>query len=101
MQPSFDAAISFARDLIRIPGLPGAGGDVAERVLREMEELGFDEVWSDDLGNCLARVNGRGKAPAVMLSCHLDAVDVGDRAAWERDPFGGEIADGFLHGRGA
>jgi putative selenium metabolism hydrolase len=101
MQPSFDAAIAFAQDLIRIPGLPGSEGKVAERVLQEMEELGFDDVWSDDLGNCCARVNGRGSAPAVMLSCHLDAVDVGDRASWEHDPFAADIADGYLHGRGA
>ena len=101
MRPSFDAAVSFAQDLIRIPGLPGAEGNVAERVLREMEDLEFDEVWSDEIGNCFARVNGRGRAPAVMLNCHLDAVDIGERASWEYDPYGGIVADGFLHGRGA
>jgi putative selenium metabolism hydrolase len=36
-----------------------------------------------------------------MLNCHLDAVDIGERASWEYDPFGGIVADGFLHGRGA
>jgi succinyl-diaminopimelate desuccinylase len=101
MVPSFDAAIEFARALIRIPGLPGQEGDVAARVLREMEDLRFDEVWSDELGNCFAVVRGTSDAPSVMLNCHLDAVDVGDPATWERPPFSADLADGFLHGRGA
>jgi succinyl-diaminopimelate desuccinylase len=98
---SFDAAIRFARDLIRIPSLPGQEGDLAARVLEEYKALGFDDVWSDEVGNCIARVRGKGNAPAVMLSSHLDAVDVGDATAWEYGPFDGTVADGFLHGRGA
>ena len=101
MLPSFDGALAFARELIRIPGLPGEEGSVAERVIRELEALGFDEVWRDEIGNCYGLVRGRASAPAIMLNCHLDAVDVGERSSWEHDPFDAEIADGFLHGRGA
>lgn len=101
MQPSFDGAISFARDLIRIPGLPGEEGDVAARVLLELQALGFQEVWTDEVGNCFGLIRGEGSAPAVMLNSHLDCVDVGDATTWEHHPFGGDIADGFLHGRGA
>ncbi|MCI0433370.1 MAG: M20/M25/M40 family metallo-hydrolase [Gemmatimonadetes bacterium] len=97
---SFEQAIAFARDLIRIPGLPGEEGEVAQRTRAEMESLGYDEVWTDDVGNVIGRIRGRG-GPAVMLSCHLDAVDVGDMASWAHPPFAGDIADGFLHGRGA
>src|SRR5690606_23908634 len=39
---SFERALEFARDLIRIPGLPGAEGEVAARVRAELEHLGFD-----------------------------------------------------------
>ncbi|HEX7048711.1 MAG TPA: M20/M25/M40 family metallo-hydrolase [Longimicrobiales bacterium] len=98
---SFDRAIAFARDLIRIPSAPGAEGDVAARVLRELEALGFDEVRSDAAGNIIGRVEGRGRAPAVMLSSHLDVVDVGDPASWEHPPFDAVLEGGFLHGRGA
>jgi succinyl-diaminopimelate desuccinylase len=98
---AFQAAIDFARDLIRIPGLPGAEGDVAERVRQEMERLRFNDVWIDDVGNVIGRIRGRARTPAVMLSCHLDVVDIGERESWHHDPFGGEIVDGFLHGRGA
>ena len=98
---SFERAISFAQDLIRIPGLPGQEGDVAQRVLEENKRLGFDDCWTDDVGNVFARVKGAGSAPTLVLSCHLDVVDVGDAASWEHGPFSGDIADGHLHGRGA
>src|SRR5688572_23770085 len=98
---TFDRAITFAQDLIRIPSLPGNEEQLAARVLAEFELLGFDEVWSDAVGNCFARVRGTADAPAVMLSSHLDAVDVGDPASWEHPPFAAIIEGGFLHGRGA
>jgi succinyl-diaminopimelate desuccinylase len=98
---SFDAAIRFAQDLIRTPGAPGAEGDVAARLMRELIALGFHDVRSDDVGNVIAVAPGRGGKPAVMLSSHLDVVDVGEPEGWEYGPFDGVIADGFLHGRGA
>ncbi len=98
---SFQRAIAFASDLIRIPGPPGGEGDVAERVRRELEALGFDEVLVDSLGNVIGRVRGTGGAPAVMVNSHLDVVDVGDPSSWEFPPFGGVVDGGFLHGRGA
>ena len=98
---SFERAISFAQDLIRTPGLPGQEGHVAARVMEEYKRLQFDECWSDDVGNVIALVKGKGNAPRLMLSCHLDVVDVGDAGSWEHLPFSGEVADGHLHGRGA
>src|SRR5687768_2228470 len=98
---SFERAISFAQDLIRIPGLPGQEGDVASRVMEEYKRLQFDECWSDDVGNVIAVVKGKANAPKLMLSCHLDVVDVGDASSWEHSPFSGDVADGHLHGRGA
>lgn len=98
---SFDAAIRFASDLIRIPSPPGGEEAVARRVVAELERLGFDDVWTDEAGNALGRIRGSGEKPAVMLSSHLDVVDPGDPAAWEHPPYGGVVADGFLHGRGA
>lgn len=47
------------------------------------------------------RVAGRDpEAPALMLMGHLDVVPVNEET-WTCDPFGGEIRDGFLWGRGA
>ncbi|MGH7474819.1 MAG: M20/M25/M40 family metallo-hydrolase [Longimicrobiales bacterium] len=98
---SFERAIEFARDLIRIPSAPGAEDAVATRLRLELERLRFDEVWTDEAGNIGGIVRGRGGAPPVMLNCHLDVVDPGDAAEWAHPPYGAELADGFLHGRGA
>ncbi|HEX2207793.1 MAG TPA: M20/M25/M40 family metallo-hydrolase [Longimicrobium sp.] len=98
---SFERAVRFAAELIRIPSLSGEEGAVAERIVDELRALGFDEARTDRAGNVVARIAGTGDAPTVMLSSHMDVVDVGDPAAWEHDPWGGVVADGCLHGRGA
>lgn len=98
---SFDAAIRFAQELIRIPGASGAEADVAARVRQEMERLDYDEVGTDAVGNVIGRIRGTGTGATVMLCSHLDVVDAGDPADWEHPPYGGVVADGFLHGRGA
>jgi len=96
----FDRAIDFARDLIRIPGLSGEERGVAERVKEEMDALGFVDVHIDEIGNVMGRIPG-GRGAPIMLSCHLDAVDVGDAGTWEHGPFDADLDAHFLHGRGA
>jgi succinyl-diaminopimelate desuccinylase len=98
---SFDRAIAFAQDLIRIPGAPGNEGDVAARVMRELVALGFHDVRQDAVGNVIGVAPGNGSKAPVMINSHMDVVDVGDIASWEHPPFDADIADGHLHGRGA
>ena len=100
-QASFEAALSFASDLIRIPGLPGREADVARRVRVEMEALGLVDVRVDEVGNVIGVARGRGEAPPLLLNSHLDVVAEGAHDAWEVPPFSGEVRDGWLHGRGA
>src|SRR2546429_7603667 len=50
--------------------------------------------------NLVARVRGDGSLGAVVLHHHIDVV-YADRRFWTVDPFGGEVRDGFLYGRGA
>lgn len=47
-----------------------------------------------------ARLEGSGEGGATLLLSHLDVVPA-DPALWNRDPFSGEVADGFVEGRGA
>lgn len=51
-------------------------------------------------GNLVARLKGDGRAAPLLLMVHLDVVPV-EREHWTHEPFGGEIANGFLYGRGA
>ncbi len=64
-----------------------------------MEEAGFDEVRIDKLGNVIGRL-GNGKK-IIAIDGHIDTVDMGNADQWEFDPLGGEIKDGFVHGRGS
>ncbi len=100
-EATFENAMAFAADLIRIPGLPGHEGDVAKRVREEMEALGLDDVRVDEAGNVIGVAKGRGTAPSALLNSHTDVVAEGDHAEWEVPPFSGAVQDGFLHGRGA
>jgi putative selenium metabolism hydrolase len=100
-EPSFQNALAFAQDLIRIPSLSGREGDVARRVLQEMEALGYDEYRVDRLGNVVGIIRGTAGGPPVMLNCHMDVVAEGDPAQWEHPPFSGKLDGGFLHGRGS
>ncbi|MXW16314.1 MAG: peptidase M20, partial [Gemmatimonadetes bacterium] len=58
MGASFDGAIEFAQDLIRIPSLPGEEEELTRRVVAEMEALGYDEVRTDELGSVIGVVRG-------------------------------------------
>lgn len=99
--PSFEHALAFARDLIRIPSLPGEEGPLASRVVKEMQALGYVDVGVDRLGSVVGRIPGQGSGPPVLLNAHLDMVAAGDPARWEFPPFDGVVSGGFLHGRGA
>lgn len=100
-EASFENALDFAADLIRIPGLSGDEGAVAKRVHQEMEALGLEDVRFDACGNVIGVARGSGSAPPAMLNSHMDVVAEGDHDEWEVPPFSGEVRDGFLHGRGA
>lgn len=90
--------IGFAQRLVQTPSMPGEEGEVAALVQRQMEQLGYDQVWCDEAGNVIGQVGGGG-GPSLMLNGHLDHVDAGDEARWPHPPFGGEIHRGRLWGR--
>jgi putative selenium metabolism hydrolase len=72
--------------------------DVQQELKRQMEEAGFDEVRIDGLGNVIGRI-GNGKR-ILAIDGHMDTVDVGNISNWAFDPFGGEIKEGYVYGRG-
>ena len=96
-----DPCVDFLQRLIRTESLPSREQDIAALVQSEMEELGYSEVHMDEAGNVLGKVPGRGEAPPMMFNTHLDHVDVGEHDAWPHPPFGGEIHDDRVCGRGA
>ena len=93
------ACIEFLRDLVTIPSPSRGERLVCERVVREMERLGYDEVEIDAMGNVLGRI-GSG-ARVIALDAHADTVGISNPTRWRYDPFRGVISGGTLFGRGA
>ena len=99
-------ALSIARDLLRCPSVTptdaGALG-VLENVLKgagfEVHRVTFSEPGAADIDNLYARI-GSG-APHITFAGHTDVVPPGDESAWTHGAFSGEVAGGFLYGRGA
>ena len=94
-----ESIISFAQELVRIQSVTGAEGEVAKSVARKMRELNYDKVIEDSAGNVLGIV-GSGETK-ILFDSHMDTVEVTDASAWTYPPFGGEIHEGRLYGRGA
>lgn len=91
--------IDFLQALVRTPSLSGNEEAAIALVEERMIAVGFDQVRRDPFGNVWGRI-GSGRH-TVACDAHLDTVDVGDRRLWKVDPFGAEIRDGILYGRGA
>ena len=91
--------ISFAQKIVQTRSYTCQEGDVAHLVMAKMQELGYDEVTMDEVGNVIGRI-GEGEA-ALLFDGHMDTVGVMDEALWSIGPFSGEIRDGKLYGRGS
>ena len=97
--------LALLRALIAIasPDPPGDELKVAELVHATLHELGIPaelDVFAPGRANVIGRLQGRGTAPALVLSAHMDTVPVGTRP-WTRDPFGGAVEGSRVFGRGA
>lgn len=98
MAMSFDE-IGLTQRLVQTPGLSGAEGEVANRVEDAMNALGFRSVFRDEFGNVIGLVGPEAETTALLFDAHMDVVPVAGK--WRMDPFGGEIVDGRLYGRGS
>lgn len=95
------AVVSFCQRLVQTPSLSGQEGEVAALIQAEMQALGYDEIDVDEVGNVIGLMRGTGGGPSLELNGHMDVVDPGDPAKWPYPPYGGEIHDGAIWGRGA
>jgi succinyl-diaminopimelate desuccinylase len=98
--------VALTRDLIRCPSVtPAEGGALTalEKVLKQagftVHRKVFSEAGTDDVENFYARIGT--SRPHITFAGHTDVVPVGDEKHWKHPPFGGEVKDGVLYGRGA
>lgn len=98
--------VALASALIRCPSVTPADAGALDAVQRPLKAMGFvchrlvfSEEGQPDIDNLYARLGTGGRN--FCFAGHTDVVPAGDSGAWTHDPFGGVIADGILHGRGA
>src|SRR5579872_4903548 len=98
--------VALAQKLIRCPSVtPKDEGAIAclEDQLKVLgftcHRLRFEETGTAPTENLYARIGNA--EPNFCFAGHTDVVPPGDRSLWRHDPFGAEIHDGVLFGRGA
>ena len=99
---STDAA-ALTADLIRCPSVTPEEGGALQLLENVLTQAGFDCVRTDRGGvaNLFARWGAKGHPRTFGFNGHTDVVPVGDEAAWTRPPFGAEVHEGVMFGRGA
>ena len=107
IENSFDQQVKDLQTLIRIPsvsrGEPKEGMPYGEHVFQALRtaqqiarDLGFEKVW-DVEARCGVVEYGQGEE-IVAVMAHLDVVPEG--TGWQYPPYGAEIHDGAMYGRG-
>ena len=105
--------------LVRLRSVTGAENAAQEWMAKTLTELGGDvDVWRVDPAELKARTGYPGArvdnprlnvvgsfqgsgGPTLILNGHIDTVTPGDEQSWTHAPFGADIVDDRLYGRGA
>jgi len=107
-----DYVIELTQEIVRIPSVnpkfetgDGLNGEAAVQDALEarLKAEGFTTAQHDALPgrpNLIADRPGS-EERSLILNGHIDTVPVGNQTNWKMDPFGGDVTDGRLYGRGA
>ena len=96
-----DDILAFAQELVRAPGCSGHEEQTASLVEEKMKFLGYDTVHVDSYGSVIGIIKGLRPGPTLLFDGHTDVVPVHEPDQWHCDPYGGEVIEGKLMGRGA
>jgi succinyl-diaminopimelate desuccinylase len=98
---TIDAAELTAR-LVQCASVTPEEGGAIRLLERMLSEAGFETHRADRGGvaNLVARWGEKGHPRTFGFNGHTDVVPVGNPADWSADPFGAEIRDGWMYGRG-
>ncbi len=108
-----DELVEFTRTLVGCRSDSQSEGNAAfqpeatrciDIIAAKLESMGMEiERWTEEprYPALAARLPGTGGGRSLAINGHIDVVPVGDDSAWQHDPWGGEISDGKLWGRGS
>ncbi len=103
---SVDALAHSLSALVRTPSVnPGMSEiGMVEEIERQLAETGCELTRVESMPGrpSLAGVlHGASEGPRLVLNGHMDTVAIDDHSRWTVDPFGGEVRDGSVWGRGS
>ena len=95
--------VALTAALVRCPSITPEEGGALVHLEKVLTEGGFTctRVDRGGVSNLCARWGRQGANRTFGFNGHTDVVPLGDEAAWTMPPFGAEIKDGYLYGRGA
>jgi len=108
--------VRILQELVKVPSVnpPGVYDEISHLMAEYYKREGLSPVIAsapkdevEKLGlayprpNVIALYEGSEHSPVFCLDAHMDVVGVGDESLWTYPPFGGEIHDGRIFGRGA
>ncbi|MDK6233783.1 ArgE/DapE family deacylase [Aerococcus sanguinicola] len=95
--------IKVLQDIIQIPSENDHEEEVAKYIADLLQEHGIDSQlveYAPGRSSLVAEIKGQEEGKVLVYSGHLDVVAAGDHEEWSHDPFGAEIVDGKMYGRG-
>lgn len=92
--------IGLCQALIQKQSYSGHEDGVVEQMKQAFHELRYDDVIVDAYGNVLGHIKGRRQGKVILLDGHIDTVPVPNESKWKHKPYGGEIDEGKIYGRG-
>ncbi len=100
MTTAGNSLTSFAQRLVRTGSVTTHEREVVDVIAEEMRDLSFDSVVVDKFGSIIGTIESGRPGPCLLLDGHCDTVEA-KPSDWKHDPWGGEIENGRLYGRGA
>ncbi|MEP3784288.1 MAG: succinyl-diaminopimelate desuccinylase [Ascidiaceihabitans sp.] len=93
---------ALTADLVHCPSVTPADAGALDILATLLTDAGFHIAWTDRGGirNLFARWGEKGHATTFGFNGHTDVVPIGDEGAWTMPPFGAEVKDGIMYGRG-
>ena len=100
-QTQQEEILAFTQQLVRAPGHSGDEEQTALLIEKKMKTLGYDKVHVDPYGSVIGVIEGSQPGPTLLFDGHTDVVPIHEPELWHCDPYGGEVTDGKLMGRGS
>lgn len=92
--------IALCGRLVKAKSYSGEERQVAKELELFFKSSGFDEVLYDEYGCIIGCIHGNKSGPRILLDGHIDTVPVTDEEKWTYPPFGAELHEGRMYGRG-